>query len=163
MAQTWLPPTGGAQAWPPPPATGGGSSDAIVENFDGALSLPAGFTTSGDANWFVENTTFRSAPNAAESGDIGDGQTSSLFYINNGLTAIEALSFKLKTETETGFDFLQLFHNGVFITQWSGSTPWTPYILNCAAGLNTFEWRYAKDGSASTPTDAVWIDDVVIA
>lgn len=140
-------------------AAGGG---AFVENFDGSLLLPAGFTTSGDANWFIQGTTFLSPGNAAESGDIGDSQSTSLFLVKTDLTTENSLSFKFKTDTENGFDQFRLYLNGNFITQWSGSQPWTPYIINCENGLNTFEWQYIKDGSVSGGSDTVWIDDVVI-
>jgi hypothetical protein len=29
-----------------------------------------------------------------------------------------------------------------------------------SAGTHTFEWRYDKDGSLSSGSDQVWIDDV---
>ena len=147
--------------------TQGGGGGAMSEDFDSSLTLPAGFTTSGDANWFVQGSTFYSSPNSAESGNIGNNQSTSLFLVRDGITAGMTLSFRYKTDTENLFDKLFLFINGSSIDNWSGNSggfqsyTTTPTVRS--VGLNTIEWRYVKDNSSSSGADAVWIDDIVIS
>lgn len=155
---TWLTDNGWSQGG------GGGSGGALTEDFDSSLSLPAGFTTSGDANWFVQNNTFYSAPNSAESGNINDNQTTSLFLVRPGITAGMTLSFEYKTDTENNWDKLFLFINGQLITEWSGNSGgFQSYTTALFVGLNTIEWKYEKDFSTSTGADTVWIDNIVIS
>ena len=143
---------------------GGGGGGALSEDFDGSLTLPSGFTTSGDVNWFVQGSTFFSAPNSAESGNIHDNESTSLFLVRDGITAGMTLTFRYKTDTEATWDPLHLFINGTQITTFSGNSGgFQTYSTSLFVGLNTIEWRYTKDVTFSSGADTVWIDDVVIA
>jgi len=147
-------------------AQGGGSpgTGAMSEDFDSSLTLPTGFTTSGDQNWFVQGTTFYSSPNSAESGDIGNAQQTSLFLVRDGITAGMTLAFKYKTLTENVFDRLYLYINGTQITFWDGdSLGFQDYSTSLFVGLNTIEWRYTTDGSVTPNPDGCWIDNIVIS
>jgi methionine-rich copper-binding protein CopC len=53
-----------------------------------------------------------------------------------------------------------LFVDGTEVDSWSGTTAWTTHAVDLPAGPHTIEWRYTKDGSLSSGTDTVWIDDV---
>ena len=154
---TWLTDNGWTQG-------GGSSSGPMTEAFDDSASLPTGFVSTGDAPWFVQGTTFYSTPHAAESGNIGDNQVSSLILGRDGLTTSETISFRYKTSTENGYDKLKFYINNVFIDEWSGdSGGFQLYSTSCVAGLNTFEWRYVKDTTQSSNADTVWIDNIVIS
>ncbi len=143
---------------------GGGGGGAMSEDFDGSLSLPTGFTTSGDASWFVQGNTFFSAPNSAESGNINNSQTTSLFLVRDGITAGMTIAFEYKTDTENNWDKLFLYINGTLVNNWSGNSGgFQSYSTPLYLGLNTIEWRYVKDHSQSTGADTVWIDNIVIS
>jgi hypothetical protein len=73
------------------------------------------------------------------------------------------MSFWLNTSTETCCDHLELWVDGVLSGQWQGTTAWTQASAAVSAGAHTLEWRYTKDGSVSSGSDAVWIDDVTFA
>jgi len=131
--------------------------------FEDAM-LPAGFTTSGTATWIVDTARARTGTYAAASGDIGNSQQSSLTRTVNLAVASE-VSFWFTTSTETGpitpFDSLQFRVDGTIVGEWAGERGWARASAMVTAGPHTLEWRYRKDGSASSGADRVWIDDVV--
>jgi hypothetical protein len=126
--------------------------------------LPAGFTTSGAATWIVDTVRARTGTYAAASGDIGNSQQSSLTRTVT-LAAASEVSFWFTTSTETGpitlFDSLQFRVDGTVVGEWAGERTWARASATVAAGTHVLEWRYRKDGSASSGADRVWIDDVV--
>ena len=54
------------------------------------------------------------------------------------------------------------FVDGTMRDQWSGTTGWTMVSYPLTAGSHTIEWRYVKDASVSSGSDAVWVDDVSV-
>ena len=136
----------------------------FLGNFEGA-SIPAGWTTFGDADWFVCGmgtcgTTSGNAINGsymAESGDIADAETSSIEVSIDTLAG--DVSFAYETSTETNWDYLRFYVDGSLTMSWSGVTSGT-YTTSVSAGFHTFEWMYYKDFSVSSNADTVWIDDV---
>jgi hypothetical protein len=123
--------------------------------------LPTGWTTSGSPAWSVISGGAHGGTYRARSGAISDGGTTSLSFSIN-LASDAQISFWLQTSSESGFDFLRFFVDGVQQGQWSGTTAWTPVTFALATGTHTLEWRYTKDGSVSSGSDTVWIDDVAI-
>ena len=77
------------------------------------------------------------------------------------LSAATTISFWYRVSTESSFDYLQFYLDGAMQDQWSGTVAWTQASYAVAAGTHTLEWRYDKDGSVSSGSDAVWIDDVL--
>ncbi len=127
--------------------------------YDFETGLPAGWTTSGSASWFASTTTPYAGSRAAESGDIGDSQSTSLTApVDFGVEV--QLSFWFRTSSETSYDLLLFFVDGVERQRWSGTNGWTEYTTTLTAGPHTLEWRYSKDSSVSSGSDTVWIDDV---
>lgn len=76
------------------------------------------------------------------------------------LASAQTLTFWIRTSTESGFDYLRTYVDGTMRDQWSGTTAWTMVSYALTAGSHTVEWRYTKDGSVSSGSDAVWVDDV---
>ena len=96
------------------------------------------------------------------SGNITHDETTTLELVKEVDSGGAELSFDYNTSTESGFDYLELYVNGSFVDEWSGSNGWTTYTTALSAGTNTIEWRYVKDGSVSDGSDTVWVDDVSI-
>lgn len=134
--------------------SGGGA-----EGFEGA-SLPAGYTTTGDASWRTSTAQAHGGARSAESGTIGHNQVTSLHHTVM-MSAAGNISFWRRTSTESGFDYLEFYLDGTRMDRWSGTTSWAQSTYPVGAGMHTLEWRYDKDGSVSSGSDAVWIDDVV--
>jgi len=122
------------------------------------LDAPAlTWTTGGNANWFPENSVYYYDNDAAESGDIGNSQTSSL---QTTVTGPGTLSFWWKVSSESGDDFLRFYLDGVQQTRISGEVDWRQQSYPLAAGTHTLEWRYTKDGGTSRGSDCGWVDKV---
>jgi hypothetical protein len=99
---------------------------------------------------------------SAHNGDIGDSQTSSM-SLTASFGAAGTVSFWHRESTEANYDYLRFFVDGVEIISWDGNgAPAAMYMTNVAAGMHTLEWRYTKDGSVSTGSDTVWVDDIAL-
>ncbi len=131
---------------------------SFADDFETGNLLKLGWSASGDAPWLVQTNTVLAGSFAAQSGVIGDSQTSSLVLTTNfgGGTA----SFYFKVSSEENWDFLNFYVDGALLQQWSGEVGWTSYSFPLSAGTHTLEWRYAKDASLSAGLDAAFIDDV---
>jgi hypothetical protein len=132
---------------------------APSEGFEGA-SLPSGYTTSGDASWFVSSSDAHGGTQSAECGDIGDSQQTSLLRTLT-LSSPGTISFWYRVSTESSYDYLEFYLDGALQDRWSGSVGWTQASYSVGSGSHTLEWRYDKDGSVSSGSDTVWIDDVL--
>jgi hypothetical protein len=94
---------------------------------------------------------------AAQSGAIAHSQTN---WMETTVTGPGTLSFWWKVSSETNYDYLRFFSNGVQQAQISGEVGWvqTNYVLG--AGAQTLRWAYRKDSSVSKGQDAGWVDQV---
>ena len=93
----------------------GGADAGWVDNIQfspGSGSLPIGeavdntsipWATGGDSQWFGQTTVFTSGGDAAQSGDVGDSQSS---YLQAGVSGPCTLSFYWRVSSEQGWDFL---------------------------------------------------------
>jgi Pro-kumamolisin, activation domain len=112
----------------------------------------------GDMPWFVQSSVVDVGQYAAQSGVIGNSQSSSLILSN--VTA-GPVSFDFKVSSETNWDFLNFYVNGVLKQRWSGEVGWSTYTFTLPANTtNTLEWSYVKDAFGSDGLDAAFIDDV---
>jgi hypothetical protein len=96
--------------------------------------------------------------NAARSGEIADGQQSSLILATT--VPAGSASFDLRVSSEEGWDFLEFYINGVLHQRWSGEVGWQAYQFEVPAGMTNLVWRYRKDRSISKGLDAAFIDNV---
>jgi len=119
-----------------------------------ALDTTLSFTTEGGADWFCQGISYYDG-DAAQSGYISDNQESWMRTTVSGPTTV---SFYWKVSSEVGFDFLEFYINGQFIRQISGLVDWQPMIYTVPSSSITLEWRYVKDGSASSDGDCGWVD-----
>ena len=120
-------------------------------------SLP--WTTSGDASWFVTSNEANTGTYSAQAGDIGDDQSSTL-EVAVYCTAGDA-SFYRMVSSESSYDYLYFYIDGVEKGAWSGSVNWGQVSYAVSEGFRTFKWVYSKDGSDSSGSDTAWIDDFI--
>ena len=97
---------------------------------------------------------------AAMSGDIGHGDSSEIRITLQSRQA-GTVSFHYKVSCESGWDFIRFLIDGDEVDRFSGEIDWTQATYPVTAGDHTFAWRYTKDGSVSSGSDAAWIDNVV--
>ena len=135
-------------------------------DFEGG-TIPAAFTSSGHADWDIDDTGVGPGVYSAKSGHIDHNQTSAI--ILSGTVPIgevlAGISFALSVSSERNYDRLRFYVDGVEQANWTGSVAWTTatYTLGLSAGAAyEFKWSYTKDYSVDTGADAAWIDDIVL-
>jgi vibriolysin len=127
-------------------------SDPIAE----AVDYPGlTFTLSGNANWFSQTTTTYYGGDAAQSGDIGNNQTSTMETVISGKTSVK---FYWRVSSETNYDYLRFYIDGVQQHRISGSTSWAQRSYTVTSGTHTLKWSFTKDASVSSGSDCGWVD-----
>ncbi len=122
------------------------------------------WTASGDASWFRTTTpaSLRDGVDAAESGNIGHGQSSSM---ETTVVGPGTMTFWWKVSSESNFDFLRLYLNNVeqtgSLAKISGSVAWVQKTVTIPTGSTVVKWTYSKDTSADGGSDTAWVDQVV--
>ncbi len=129
-----------------------------IEDFESG-ALDGRWTTWGNADWFVQSGTVYEQSFAAECGNINDSQDSNLETVVD-FPAGGDVSFWHTGSTEANYDYLQFFIDGALQFDQAGTWGWTYASFPVSSGQHTLEWRYHKDGSVSTGSDTVWIDDI---
>ncbi len=112
----------------------------------------------GDANWYGQPEITHDGIGAAQSGHIGDSQTTSIQTIVHGPGS---LSFWWKVSSEEWFDYLTFALDGLKQAAISGEVDWQSEIFAVPAGTHTLNWTYSKDVNNSAGQDAAWLDQVV--
>ncbi|MCK4653955.1 MAG: hypothetical protein KAU01_05890, partial [Candidatus Cloacimonetes bacterium] len=131
----------------------------IVEDFETNNFLSFDWQFGGNADWFITTGAYEGTY-CAQSGDINDNQTSSLFLEANVLSDGE-ISFYKKVSSEGGWDFLRFFIDNTEMGSWSGNVSWSLETYPVTVGEHTFRWEYDKDYSLSSGNDCGWIDYIV--
>jgi len=137
--------------------------NTIHEGFeDGVYEVT--ITGGGTLPWTRTSAQAHSGTNSLRSGAITNNQTSdAAVTLPTGATSF---SFWYRTSSENsgpGFegDRLLVFVDGVQVLRAQGTTGWTKFSVD-VTGKSVVLFRYAKDNSASSGEDAVYIDDLRI-
>ena len=118
---------------------------------------------SGNLGWVIVSSSPYQGTYSAKSGPITDSQTSTLqFTVDTTGWEIDTIGFACKVSSESGYDYLRFYIDGVELTRWSGEVPWTLQTYTITPGLHTFKWSYTKDSDGSSGSDCGWIDSVRI-
>ncbi|MBI3986423.1 MAG: Ig-like domain-containing protein, partial [Lentisphaerae bacterium] len=125
---------------------------------DASDSPLLGWTTGTNAPWFGQSVVTHDGVDAVQSGDILNSQSS---WLRANAYGPGSFSFWWKVSSETNYDFLSFFINGVEQSKISGVVDWRQRSYMLAAGTNLLEWVYAKDNTISTNQDAAWVDQAV--
>ena len=128
-------------------------SDDLAE----ALDISVATAGSGDDSWFRQASVTFDSEDAAQSGDINDGQSS---VLSIDVTGPDTITFRWRVSSEEIFDFLKINLDNQVIAGISGEQDWMLFSLDVPAGPHTISWVYDKDGSVSVGADAGWVDDV---
>ena len=130
------------------------------EDFEGGMVLPPEWIKSGNQNWFGSMVMPHGGAFTGECGNIADNQSSTI-EVNLNFTAAGSVNFWFRTSTESGWDFLRFYIDGVQQPgNWSGNIAWTQVNFPVAMGAHNLRWRYVKDDSVSSGADTVWVDDI---
>lgn len=148
-------------------ATAGGNSLVCSGTGTLAVELPEAvdstnlvWETGGDADWFGQVNVTHDGIDAAQSGAVGDGQTS---WLETTVTGPGQLSFWWKLSSEGG-DALQFMINGVEqFAKLSGTTSWVQQKLQLEEGENVLRWQYIKNSSGNDGLCGAYVDQVVFS
>jgi hypothetical protein len=132
----------------------------VLDGFETGNLLILPWSAGGFSPWTVQNQTAGAGQYAVRSGLITDYQSSSLMLFIDTQAGIG--SFDYRVSSEQGWDFLEFYLNGVRLQRWSGEVGWQNYQFAVPAGVNQFEWRYAKDANFSSGLDAAFVDNLYL-
>jgi hypothetical protein len=126
-----------------------------------ALNSPGQmWTTGGQVPWGGQTSTSHDGVSAAQSGSIGDQQSS---WMQTSVYGAGTLSFWWKVSSEADYDNLKFKVDGWIWREISGEVGWrqeTALRIE-GAGLHTLQWSYTKDKTVSEGADSGWVDQVV--
>ncbi|MEU1805832.1 hypothetical protein [Streptomyces sp. NPDC019937] len=144
-------------------AAAGGDTATVLEDFeDTTYTVP--IAAGGSLPWTRTSAQAHAGTWSLRSGAITNNQTSdAIVSIPSGATTF---SFWYRTSSEAsgpGFegDRLLVLVDGVQALRAQGTTAWTQFTAD-VTGKTAVTFRYAKDNSASSGEDAVYIDDLAI-
>jgi hypothetical protein len=117
------------------------------------------FLTLGDgtAVWYHQISTFYHDGDAAQSGNINDNETVSIYTTVKGPGL---LKFYWQVSSELNHDFLSFYIAGILRDQISGEKGWAQKTYKIPSGLQSLRWSYEKDSSGSSGYDCGWVDKV---
>ena len=133
------------------------TEDSRFEDFESGDFSSFSWTQGGDADWNVQSVTVHEGTYSAQSGTIGNNQTSEL-SIGLDIENDGFISFYKKISSEANFDKLIFYIDGVEQDSWSGEIDWSFERFPVSAGYRTFTWSYEKNVSGSSGNDSVWLD-----
>jgi hypothetical protein len=119
--------------------------------------VPAIFTFGGNSDWYRTNTDSYEGDYSMRSGNISDNQTSLIQAELNILTAGN-ITFYKKVSSESGYDYLRFYIDGIQKGEWSGDVLWGLQSYSVTTGVHIFKWVYSKDGSVNGGSDCSWVD-----
>ncbi|MDP2827051.1 MAG: M12 family metallo-peptidase [Sulfuricellaceae bacterium] len=122
--------------------------------------MPAGWITTSGANagWAVASDDKSEGSYSLKSGAILNSQKAQI-EVTKTFTA-GSVSFAQRVSSESGYDFLRFYIDGVKQQEWSGEQAWATVIYPLSAGSHTLRWSYEKDSNLISGSDAAWIDAV---
>lgn len=128
-----------------------------IEFCDALEACALDWTLGGAAPWLYQTNTTYDGIDAAASGVISDSEES---WMETEVTGPGTLTFWWKVSSESNWDFLELWVDGVHSNRISGEVDWQLQTVALPAGPHTLRWRYTKDSSFSSGEDRGWVDSV---
>jgi len=123
-------------------------------------AFEAQWTFGGIAPWTISTESPYDGLYCAKSGVIGNSQSTEM-SVELYLTSAGSISFYRKVSSESGYDYLKFYIDGVQQGQWSGTVAWGEVNFSVTAGLHTFKWSYSKDVSVVSGSDCAWVDYII--
>ncbi|MCP4213688.1 MAG: hypothetical protein GY765_03480 [bacterium] len=128
---------------------------------DGIDNANYAYTDGGDAAWDIDETVSNDGSDSAKSGSITHNEDSS-FQTSVTFSEAKTVSFYWKVSSESGYDYLKFYLNGVEQDSIAGTVDWTQKSYAVAAGSHVLKWAYEKDYSVSSGSDCGWVDQLVV-
>ncbi|MCH8331442.1 MAG: T9SS type A sorting domain-containing protein, partial [Bacteroidetes bacterium] len=133
----------------------------LIEDFETNDFSKFSWSDDGDLPWETTTVDPYEGSYCGVSGAIGDNEKSVLL-IQLNVVSNDDVSFFKKVGSESGYDFLRFYIDGVLQGQWSGLVDWSKEIYPVIAGDRVFKWIYKKDGFFSENDDAAYLDEIIL-
>jgi len=133
----------------------------IIENFESGNFSSFPWIQSA-VPWTITNSGAYAGNYAAKSGVISHSQSTTM-ETTRVLTAGGNLSFWYKVSSESGYDYLKFYVDGVLQNSpgWSGTIDWTQATYALTAGTRVLKWEYIKDVNTVAGSDCAWLDNII--
>jgi|GEM_PF-2268879 len=135
--------------------------NSISDDFESGNLTTLNWQHGGDKYWTVHSGDAAQGIFSAKSGNVSDGQSSSLTLTIDD-ARYTTISFYTKVSSEPSDDYLIFYINGVEQEKWSGTELWALHTYSFTPGLHTFKWSYTQSDDEFMGSDAAWIDDIQI-
>ncbi|MBN3034643.1 MAG: hypothetical protein JW861_03600 [Bacteroidales bacterium] len=132
----------------------------VLEDWETGTMTKFEWETGGSAPWSVVTQSPWEGIYCCKSGAIGHNQTTSL-AISFNVTTAGTISFYRKVSSETAYDYLRFYIDGVQQGQWAGEVSWGQATYPVTAGNHTFQWSYVKDANTIGGSDCAWVDYII--
>ena len=131
----------------------------IVEDFETGDFTAYNWVNTSSVPWAITTESVNGGLYSSRSGAIGHSANATI-QITMDVAANDNISFARRVSSESGYDFLKFFIDGVEKGSWSGEVAWSNASYPVTPGNHIFKWTYSKDGSATGGSDAAYIDDI---
>ncbi|MCK4866272.1 MAG: hypothetical protein KAT06_12715 [Gammaproteobacteria bacterium] len=132
----------------------------VAYDFEADSTVPVAFVMSGITGWALDSTNGAGGSTTSlVSGTITDDEIS---CTATTVSVSSFVSFDYNVSSEVDYDYLRFYIDGVQQDSWSGTVAWANVSYTVATGSHEYKWCYTKDGSVSSGSDAVWIDNIII-
>ena len=118
------------------------------------------WASGGNASWFGQTVVSHDGMHSAQSGAIGDNQSS---WMRTVVDIKGTMSFWWRVSSEANYDFVRFYVDGVEAASLTGEmepSQWQYQTVPIVSGVHTLMWEYVKDQSRSAGDDAAWVDEV---
>ncbi len=132
----------------------------IFEDFETGDFSQYEWEFSGDADWVIDTFDPYEGAYCMKSGYIEDNQES-IVSITMDVLLDNEISFYRAVSSESGYDYLRFYIDGVQQAQWAGEEGWGLATFDVEAGERTFTWAYEKDYSVSNGLDCGFVDYII--
>ncbi|PLW98273.1 MAG: hypothetical protein C0593_06065 [Marinilabiliales bacterium] len=127
------------------------------EDFETGDFSAWGWYSGGDADWSVVNSEAACGSYAAQTGEVGAMQSTSLFLdVNIDAFLPQVMTYWVKMDAASS-STMSFYVDGVYKMSTAGSMDWALCAPLVPPGQHTLEWRFAT-GEVSTGDEVAWID-----
>jgi hypothetical protein len=137
---------------PSPPA-------AVVALADALDAAGLSWTTNGTPAWAGQTNVAHDGSDAAQSGAIANGKTTSIQTVVQGPGVV---SFWWKVSSEPSNDRLLFYIGSKEQARITGEVDWQWRTFNISSGTQTLKWTYSKNSSKTGGLDRAWLDQVQV-
>ena len=130
------------------------------EDFENSLET-LGWVNDPDHPWTISSNEPYSGTYCLQSGNIANGESSTISMPFNVENATDEIRFLRKTNGTANSDYLKFYIDGEEVLSYTGALNWREAVAQVTQGEHTFSWTYTRGASGGTGDEHGWIDAVL--